>query len=74
MSGPESTTSTIARAHADLGTQDYPVAIRAGHHDLVADERPVLGGRDAGPAPYEYLLSGLAACTAITLCMYAKRK
>lgn len=76
MSAPEPTAGNriLARARADLGTEDYPVAIRAGHHDLVADEPPALGGRDAGPAPYEYLLSGLGACTAITLRMYAKRK
>ena len=64
----------IARARADLGMEDYSVAIRTGRHDLVADERPVLGGQDTGPSPYEFLLSGLAACTAITLRMYAKRK
>ena len=76
MSGTDSNSAErlIARARASLGAENYRVAIRAGHHDLVADERPFLGGRDAGPGPYEYLLSGLGACTAITLRMYAERK
>jgi putative redox protein len=64
----------MARAHAEIGLENYRVAIRTGSHDLVADEGPALGGRDAGPAPYDLLLSSLAACTAITLRMYAQRK
>lgn len=64
----------MARAHAEIGLEDYRVAIRTGRHELVADEGPALGGKDAGPAPYDLLLSSLGACTLITLRMYAERK
>ena len=39
-----------------------------------ADEPLAGGGTDTGPTPYEILIGGLAACTAITLRWYADRK
>jgi len=56
------------------GDPNYRQSLRCGRHELLADERPVRGGADAGPMPFEYLLSGLGACTSITLRMYAERK
>ena len=53
---------------------NYAHKIRAGHFDLVADESKELGGQGRGPAPYDYYLASLSACTAITLRMYAERK
>jgi putative redox protein len=64
----------MARATADIGTTNYTTALMAGHHALTADEGAALGGRDSGPAPHELLCAALAACTAITLRMYAGRK
>ena len=64
----------MARADASIGTTNYLVAIKAGHHELNADESIDFGGNDVGPAPYELLCSALGACTAITLRMYAERK
>ncbi len=53
---------------------DYLHHIEAGHYALVTDEPVKLGGKGAGPAPFDYYLASLAACTAITLRMYAERK
>ena len=64
----------MAHAKASIGTVDYATAITTGHHRLTADEGPELGGKDAGPAPYDLLTSALGACTVITLRMYADRK
>jgi len=65
----------MAHATASIGTVDYATDLTAGHqHRLTADEGPELGGKDAGPAPYDLLTSALGACTVITLRMYAERK
>ncbi|MFD0850263.1 OsmC family protein [Sphingosinicella xenopeptidilytica] len=64
----------MARVTANIGMDDYKVDVRAGHHTLVSDEPEKIGGRDAGPAPFQLLLAALGSCTAITLRMYAKRK
>lgn len=53
---------------------DYRHDIHVGRFDLVADEHKALGGQGAGPAPFDYYLASLSACTAITLRMYAQRK
>src|SRR3954467_5683975 len=42
--------------------------------ELAVDERPELGGTDAGPEPLELLAAALASCTAVTMEMYAQRK
>ncbi|MBE9475830.1 MAG: bifunctional alpha/beta hydrolase/OsmC family protein, partial [Proteobacteria bacterium] len=58
-------------ADADGFLQD----ITAGplHHTL-ADEPITYGGTDKGMTPYQFLSAGLAACTAMTIRMYARRK
>ena len=43
-------------------------------HRLIADEPEANGGKDEGPTPQELLAGSLAACTAITIAMYARRK
>ena len=59
---------------ANIGKDRYRTEIEVDGHRIVADEPPALGGANAGPAPYDLILAGLGACTAITLRMYADRK
>ncbi|ARN71000.1 osmotically inducible protein C [Nonlabens tegetincola] len=53
---------------------DYTTSIKAGDHYITADEPLSVGGNNFGPTPYELVSSGLAACTVMTLHMYARRK
>lgn len=56
---------------AETGAGLFANQVLAGRHRLPADEPQSLGGTDTGPTPYDYLLAGLGACTAMTLRMYA---
>jgi putative redox protein len=64
--------STITIRKAPQGNLQHELAIRG--HRLIVDEDASLGGDDAGPNPHDLLDSSLAACTALTLTLYAKRK
>ena len=65
---------TIAHAGIRSTGANYLHDIHTGHHDLQTDEPAVLGGQGKGLAPFDLYLASLAACTAITLRMYAERK
>ena len=51
----------------------FAVNMQTSDHELTADEPPRLGGKNAGPTPYDFLHSGLGSCTAITMRYYAKK-
>jgi uncharacterized OsmC-like protein/alpha-beta hydrolase superfamily lysophospholipase len=78
--GSGSGTSPAGPARHDVvvvtesGASPYGQRITAGGHQLAADEPAAVGGADSGPTPYDLLLAGLGACTAITVRMYADRR
>lgn len=59
---------------AENGQGRYQQQVNAGKHIMLADEPESMGGGDAGPAPFDFLMAGLGACTSMTLRMYAERK
>lgn len=78
--------STVSQAVAADGDAPRAVIVREtragkfqqtiaiGPHHLIADEPAASGGEDTGPGPYDFLLAGLGACTAMTMRLYADRK
>lgn len=60
---------------AQLDEEDnYTTYMKSGNHRFIADEPTNFGGNDYGPSPYDFLSAALAACTSMTLHMYARRK
>ena len=59
---------------AGNGAGRYQQQVTVAAHSLIADEPVSMGGDDAGPAPFDYLLTALGACTSMTLRMYAELK
>jgi putative redox protein len=54
--------------------EKYTHDVKAGDHTITVDEPVTSGGEDLGPSPQELLAAALAACTAVTMEMYAQRK
>lgn len=67
-------TETAIQAAAHLGANPYVTSLTSGNFSLLADEPLDKGGTNAGPTPQTLLCMSLAACTIITLRMYAERK
>lgn len=64
----------MAQVFSSIEQENYITKISNGSSIIVSDEPEHLGGKNAGLAPEELLLSSLAACTSITIKMYANRK
>ncbi|MFC5373864.1 bifunctional alpha/beta hydrolase/OsmC family protein [Brevundimonas faecalis] len=52
----------------------FQLTVRSGKHTLFADEPESVGGLGSGLSPYELVSAGLAACTVMTMRLYANRK
>ena len=70
----ETPTSKYREAKASTAQGAFGQTVEIGPHRFTADEPPVNGGNDAGPAPHEWVLAGLASCVAMTVQGYAKHK
>jgi len=55
------------------GAGNFQQEVIAGKHRFIADEPVNVGGGDAGPDPYDYLLASLGVCTSMTVGFYARR-
>lgn len=58
----------------ETGDGKFQVAVTAGGHVFLADEPESVGGMGSGPSPFDLLSSALAACTTMTLRLYAENK
>lgn len=68
---PKEADRIVARPTGE-GRFETAIAVRGG--TILADEPVEVGGGGNGPTPYELLSAALAACTAMTLKLYAGRK
>lgn len=62
----------IAVAKYQHGKMKHEILV--GSHQVISDVSLAEGGENLGPSPHDFLAAALAACTAITLRMYAQRK
>jgi putative redox protein len=68
---PEPAAGAIAE---ETGEGLFQTNIRFRGASLIADEPVEVGGLGSGPGPFDLVCAGLAACTTMTLRLYANRK
>ena len=73
---PISEQNKVIQGHVIVEEKNHKFTqhVSTASHYWLADEPVSMGGDNMGPDPYEHLLAGLGACTAMTLRMYAMRK
>lgn len=59
---------------SDTGVGKFQVAVQVAGAALMLDEPVSVGGMGSGPTPYQMLAGALAACTTMTLRVYALQK
>ncbi|XAH24459.1 OsmC family protein [Xylophilus sp. GW821-FHT01B05] len=59
--------------HRD-GTSGTRHILKIRNHEIAVDVPAALGGEDAGPEPHDLYDASLAACKALTVLVYARRK
>jgi putative redox protein len=55
-------------------TEGFAHRVEVDGHELTVDEPEEAGGTNTGPSPTRLMTASLAACTSITVVMYAERK
>ena len=70
----EDNMAVISSAKVKTFPEQWSGEIISGKHRFITDKPESIGGQDKGPAPYDFICSGLISCTMITLRMYAKHK
>lgn len=58
----------------ETGKGRFQLDMRSGPHRFLADEPVSVGGLGTGLSPYDLVAAGLAACTNMTMRLYAERK
>ncbi|PTM05518.1 MAG: osmotically inducible protein C [Bacteroidetes bacterium] len=59
---------------AQIDEEPFITRISANNFGFIADEPEEMGGQNLGPSPYDLVSAGLAACTAMTMQLYARHK